>query len=451
MTKVLQFINMGYTLRRSRMGISEKVLMAKHASLQIRNFDETLRNELLLRILTQIKEESENIVMANNIDIAKAKSDNLDPVLCKRLLVDENKLQEIYTMIHSVISQPDLLYKTILKRELAPNLILSKRYVPFGTIGMIFESRPDALIQMAILCLKTGNSVILKGGSEALETNKILYKTIVQATMQYNSDWIQLIESHADVDELIKGTNKQTVDIVIPRGSKEFVAYIMKNATMPVLGHADGVCHLYIHPKANLTHTRDVIVDAKLQYPAGCNALECVLVDDQALIFLPKIIEPLVHAGVKFFVDKDIAQIFTSAQIPFSLANEDTWGTEFSNVVLAIRTVDDVNEATEHINMYGSGHTDIIMTQDEAVARHFQKMVDSSSVLWNCSSRFADGYRYGLGAEVGVSTSKIHARGPVGIEGIFSTQWIVDGDGHTVLPFIDGTEKFTHKNILTNE
>lgn len=431
--------------------VLEKILQARSASFRLRALDNNIRNQLLLDIVEALHLHGKDIIQANQKDTASAQESNLSIPLLQRLRFDDNKIDEVSTILLSVIEQPNYVYKDISTKEIASHLILKKRYVPLGVIGMIFESRPDALIQMAALCLKTANCVVLKGGKEAQETNRVLHQIIVDATKHIIKDWIQLLETRTEVDELIRAERSSSVDLIIPRGSNEFVSYIMNHANVPVLGHADGICHVYIHPKANLIIGRDILYDAKLQYPAVCNSVECLLIDDQALIFLPQLLHPLVSAGVTFYADSDASEILTSAQIPHTPADESSWGKEYSDTVLSIKTVDNVEEAISHINQYGSGHTDVIVTQDEQIARQFQDLVDAASVCWNCSSRFADGYRYGLGAEVGISTSKIHARGPVGLEGLMSTQWVLDGQGHIVKPFVDGTQKFTHIDISMQE
>lgn len=439
--------------------VIDKIRRARIASSHLKMLDTNKKNEYLEHIKKSILDNSDVIINANRMDLKNAEMTSLSSPLLKRLLCDEKKISEIIAMITAVIEQKDCVYQEIMRRALSENLILSKRYVPLGLIGMIFESRPDALVQMAILCLKTNNCVILKGGSEARETNKALYAIIANATGGINANananangsaidgWIQLMEERTEVDEMIRLKNNESVDLIIPRGSESFVQYIMQYARVPVLGHSDGVCHIYVEEHADMAMTADIIKDAKLQYPATCNAIECLLIDRAIISMIPRILAPSLEKGLILEVDEEISSVLTEHNIPHTIIESDAWGKEYTDVILAVKVVDNIAEAVNHINTYGSKHTDVIMTQDEPTARVFQNMVDSASVLWNCSTRFADGYRYGLGAEVGTSTSKIHARGPVGMEGLLSTQWVLDGKGHIVTPFCDGSEVFTHKDI----
>lgn len=422
----------------------DKIKEARKANAHLKMLDTNQKNALLEHIKQGILDNRDAIISANQRDLKKAEAESLAVPLVKRLVCDEKKIYEIISMIDAVIEKEDAVYKEIIRRELSEGLILSKRYVPIGVIGMIFESRPDALVQIAILCLKTNNCIVLKGGSEAHETNAILYQIIANATKQTIQGWIQLLKNRADVDEMIR-IEKDTVDLIIPRGSNAFVRYIMDNASVPVLGHSDGVCHMFVEKTADITMVSDVIMDAKLQYPAVCNALECVLIERAMIPMIPRMLSPSIDRGLLLEVDEESAKILSDDNIPHTII--DDWGKEYNDAILAVKVVDDIAEAIYHINRYGSKHTDVIMTQDKNAARMFQNMVDSASVLWNCSTRFADGYRYGLGAEVGISTSKIHARGPVGMEGLLSTQWVLDGNGHILAPFGEGNEIFTHKEI----
>lgn len=427
--------------------VIEKIRSAKQATMLLRLLNDQEKKDLLQSIHVHIENNASKITEVNTRDVERSKKEQLAPALLKRLECGEKKVKEILTMIEAVSKQKDLLYQTITKRELASGLVLTKRYVPLGTIGMIFESRPDALVQMAILCLKTSNAVVLKGGSEARETNAFLHRLIVEATHDKIQGWIQLLEDRSEVDGMIKSKGKDSVDIIIPRGSDTFVSYIMEHASVPVLGHADGICHMYVHEDANIQVAAEVLLDAKLQYAAVCNAVECLLVHEDRVSDIIQILNPSIAQGLELYVDESISNILSKADISHHVADESAWGREYNDAVLSVRAVHSLDEAVAHINHYGSGHTDIIMSTDEECAKTFQNMVDSSSVMWNCSSRFADGYRYGLGAEVGISTSKIHARGPVGAEGLLSTQWLLEGQGHVVAPFANGEKNFTHRDI----
>ncbi|MBA7695010.1 Gamma-glutamyl phosphate reductase [subsurface metagenome] len=332
--------------------------------------------------------------------------------------------------------------KTLLVRELDKGLVLRKNTVPIGVIGVIFESRPDALVQISSLCVKSGNVVILKGGSEALHSNRILFELIreaAEATDPVFKDTLHLVETREQIGELLE--LDRWIDLMIPRGSNELVRRIQENTRIPVLGHAEGICHLYVDREADLDMAVEVAYDAKCQYPAVCNAIETLLVHSGAAEeYLPRLADRL--EGVELRGDER-----TRGIIEARTAEESDWRAEYNDLILSIRMVDSLDEAVDHINTYGSHHTDSIITGSEAAARRFLADVDSSSVMWNCSTRFADGFRYGLGAEVGISTGKIHARGPVGLEGLTSSKYILEGDGQIVSGYADGSRRFTHRDL----
>ncbi len=428
------------------MTVQQKAKLARQGSYALRSLDASKRNSLLKNISSALQERSADIVAANKKDQENALKEALSEPLLKRLALSDESIQAMCQKLESVAAQEDLLYKNIAQRELAEGLVLRKRHVPLGVISMIFESRPDALLQIASLCLKTANGVLLKGGREALHSNRILFEILRSVTMAEAGEWVQLLETREEIQELLLLTDD--IDLVVPRGSKEFVAHIMRHSAIPVLGHADGVCHVYAHSDVELETGKQVLYDAKLQYTAVCNAAECLVLHSDLLIFLPQLLRPLAEAGVLFHADPPASEILSSAQIEHKKATEEDWGKEYLDKILAIKTVDTIQEAVQFINHHGSGHTDVILTKSSTEADYFKKSVDSASVMWNCSSRFADGYRYGLGAEVGISTSKIHARGPVGQEGLLSTQWTLDGQGHTVQAFETGDKTFTHKDMV---
>jgi len=345
--------------------------------------------------------------------------------------------------IQSLIALPDPVGEIRSATELDEGLELYRVTCPIGVIGVIFESRPDALVQISSLCLKSGNAVLLKGGSEASETNRALAQVISEATDAAGipNGWLQLLETRADVGELLKLDD--LVDLLIPRGSNEFVRYIMENSNIPVLGHADGICHVYVDADADVDMAVDVTVDSKCQYVAVCNAAETLLVHEGiAATFLPQVAARLAEHNVDLFGCER-----TCAIIDCSPASEEDWRTEYLDYRLAIRVVSDSDAAIAHINTYGSGHTDAIVTSSAKTAERFMALVDSGDVFWNCSTRFSDGFRYGLGAEVGISTNKIHARGPVGLDGLLIYKWLLKGNGQTVGPYADGSKEFTHKPI----
>ena len=334
--------------------------------------------------------------------------------------------------------------ETLCATELDTGLELFKVSCPIGVIGVIFESRPDALVQISSLCLKSGNAVLLKGGREAAHTNRTLADLISTAARQAGipDGWIGLMETRTDVQELL-GLD-HTIDLIIPRGSNAFVKHIMDNTRIPVLGHADGICHVYVDKTADLDMAIRITVDSKCQYVSVCNAAETLLVHaDVARDFLPGIQVALNANNVEI---RGCAQ--TSRYIDVIPATENDWNTEYLDHILSIKIVDSLEQAMDHINRYGSGHTDVIVSQDKQRADIFMHLVDTADVMVNCSSRFSDGFRFGLGAEVGISTNKIHARGPVGLEGLMIYQWRLSGNGHIVSDYAgQGSKPCTHKPL----
>ena len=310
-------------------------------------------------------------------------------------------------------------------------------------IGVVFESRPDALVQISALCLKSGNAVLMKGGSEALNTNRKLAQIVHDASVAAGAPvgWLQLMESRSDVSEMLK--LDEFIDLIIPRGSNAFVKYIMEHTDIPVMGHADGICHVYVDDAADVEMAVKIAVDSKTQYVSVCNAMETLLVHkDIAERFLPKAAEALRAKGVRLLGCEK-----TRGIIDAEPATDADWDTEYLDYVLSIKVVSSLDEAIAHINEHGSGHTDTIVTANPAHASRFTSFVDSADVFWNCSTRFADGFRFGLGAEVGISTGKIHARGPVGLEGLCTYKWILKGGGDIVADYADGIRHFTHRRF----
>lgn len=401
------------------------------------------RNGALSAVAEALKKKSKEIFAANEKDLIKAKTDDLPIPLIKRLRFDSSKLDECLAGIEGLIDLPDPLFKTLLKRELDQNLVLHKVTCPIGVIGVVFESRPDALIQIATLCLKSGNCVLLKGGSEAAETNKALYEVINQACVNSGipEGFLTLIENRADIGSLLKCHGD--IDLLIPRGSNAFVQYIMENTKIPVMGHADGICHTYVDENFDLEKAVSIIVDAKTQYVAVCNATETLLVHEAAAkMLIPPLFEELKKKDVRVKGDSAIQRLISCES-----ATEEDWSTEYLDYILSIKTVGGLDEAIAHINRYGSHHTDCIITENKEAAEKFMLYVDSAGVYHNCSTRFADGYRYGFGAEVGVSTGKLHARGPVGLEGMVTYKFRLFGDGHKVDDYATGVKKFNFKDL----
>lgn len=423
------------------MRISEMAGKAKSASIKLAAVETKIKNAALAQIAKALKAESTPIISANRADIAEAEKNDLARGLLKRLKFDEAKIADVCEGIDSLIKLDDPVGRTISAIELDKGLELYRVSCPIGVIGVVFESRPDALVQISTLCLKSGNAVLLKGGSEAANTNRALAEIIAQASVAAGlpAGWIQLLETREDVAEML--ALDEYIDLVIPRGSNEFVRYIMDSTNIPVLGHAEGICHVYVAGDADMDMASNIVVDSKCQYSAVCNAVETLLVDAAiAEKFLPKVRAALEARDVSI---RGCAG--TRAIIDVKPATEDDWRTEYLDLVLSVKVVDGLDEAIAHINKYGSHHTDAIVTADEQKAAKFMDLVDSADVFSNCSTRFSDGYRFGLGAEVGISTNKIHARGPVGLEGLLIYKWKLIGTGQIVADYAEGRKKFSHR------
>jgi glutamate-5-semialdehyde dehydrogenase len=425
------------------MDITTAAKAAKKAAIHLSAIGIDLKNKALQAIADKMWAHKAEILQANEKDRAFSRQNNLAEPLLKRLKFDEKKLTETISGIESLISLPDPVGVTLSARELDEGLELYQVTCPIGVIGVIFESRPDALVQISTLCLKSGNGVLLKGGSEAAHTNRALADVIVAASESAGipAGWLQLLETREDVNKMLK--MDESIDLLVPRGSNEFVKFIMDNSNIPVLGHADGICHVYVDEDADLPMAKNIVVDAKCQYVAVCNAAETLLVHEAvAGEFLPMVQKALSQYEVELR-----GCLKTGAIITVKPATEEDWRTEYLDTILSVKVVASAEEAIEHINTYGSGHTDAIVTANQSTAEHFMKLLDSGNVFWNCSTRFSDGFRYGLGAEVGVSTSKIHARGPVGLEGLVIYKWQIRGSGQIVKDYAEGTRTFTHRPL----
>jgi len=425
------------------MRINNIAVSAKNASIRLAAAGTELKDRALNEIAVNLENKKDRIIAANEADLERSEKENLALPLLKRLKFDAAKINDVIEGINSLIKLPDPVGQTIAATEMDRGLELYKVSCPIGVIGVIFESRPDALVQISTLGLKSGNSVLLKGGSEARETNKILAEIITAATEKAGipSGWLQLLETRTDVNEMLK--LDELIDLIIPRGSNSFVRYIMDNSRIPVLGHADGVCHCYVHRDADLDMAVKVAVDSKIQYAAACNAAETLLVDREiAGAFLPRINEAFEQKKVEILGCDKARGIIGAAP-----ASDDDWGTEYLDYKISVKVVAHLDEAIEHINTYGSGHTDAIITKDQGAAKKFMSLVDSGNVFWNCSTRFSDGFRYGLGAEVGISTNKIHARGPVGLEGLLIYKYKLVGSGQIVDDYSNRLKSFTHQKM----
>ena len=423
-----------------------QVTEAQRAALKLANVGEAERNAALRSIADSIREREDEILAANAEDVEAAEEmlerGEYTQALVDRLRLDGAKIEDIAGMVESVAEQDDPLGATLEARELDEDLELYRVAVPIGVVATVFESRPDALVQIAALALKSGNAVILKGGSEAKASNRVLYEIVREATAELPVGWAQLIEAPEEVDRLLE--LDEQVDLVMPRGSSEFVSYIQDNTQIPVLGHTEGVCHVYVDSEADLEMAEDIAFDAKVQYPAVCNAVETLLVNESiAADFLPGLVERYEAAGVELRGDGATREI-----VDVGAATAADWRTEYGDLELSIKVVSDVYEAIEHVNENGSKHTESIVTEDTDAAEAFMTGIDAASVFHNASTRFADGYRYGLGAEVGISTGKIHARGPVGLEGLTTYKYYLEGDGHLVASYSgEDALPFTHREL----
>ena len=402
-----------------------------------------MRNDALARIGEALRAHADEIFAANALDLAAAEEAGVAAAVVGRLRFDEHKLEDVCAGIEGLIGLPDPVGRTLLRRELDEGLVLERISCPIGVIGVIFEARPDALVQISTLCLKSGNCAILKGGSETMRTNKALFEVIHKAAIEADLPEACLFQAEAreEISELLGCYG--LVDLLIPRGSNAFVRYIMDNTKIPVMGHADGICHIYVDKDADVELAVRVCVDAKIQYTAACNAVETLLVDRAiAPTFLPAAVEALAAEGVEVRGDEE-----TCAIVDVKPATDEDWDTEYLALIVSIKLVDGVDEAIDHINRHGSHHTDAIMTNNAETAERFMRLVDSAGVYQNCSTRFADGFRYGFGAEVGISTSKLHARGPVGLDGLVTYKYKLYGSGQIVGDYATGKASFHHRDL----
>ena len=424
--------------------VRRAAVKAKEAALVLQGLSTGSKNQALTDIRSALEKNKAGIFAANARDLERAKKENLASPLAKRLVFDERKLGMTLDGLASLIGLEDPVGKTLSALELEKGFELYKVTCPIGVIGIIFESRPDALVQIGSLCLKSGNAVLMKGGREAKETNEILARLIHDTAVAAGlpAGWLQLLESREDVSALLK--LEGLVDLIIPRGSNEFVRHIMNNTSIPVMGHADGICHMYVAEDADHEMAVRLTVDGKTQYVAVCNALETLLVHASiAPSFLPAVKNALEEKHVAIRGCENTRKI-----IDCQAAAEKDWGTEYLDYILSIKVVDGLEAAVDHINTYGSKHTDSIVTADKKKADYFLTFVDSANVFWNASTRFSDGFNFGLGAEVGISTNKLHARGPVGMEGLLIYKWKLLGNGQAMADFAGpDARKFTHKKL----
>lgn len=425
------------------MNIREEARKMKLTAPVLAATSNTTRNAALEAIAVALEAEQAAIFAANAEDLAAADANGVTGATRKRLRFDEGKLRDCIAGLRQLETLKDPLNKITLARELDAGLRLYRTTVPIGVIGVIFEARPDALVQIASLCVKSGNCAILKGGRETANTNRVLFDLIKDAVVRAGlpENCLLQAEAHSEIDELL--ACDQDVDLLIPRGSNKFVRYIMENTRIPVMGHSSGICHIYADKACDQQKAIPIIVDAKTQYAAACNAVETLLVDRAiAPVFLPKAAEALAAAGVTLRGTAEAAAI-----VPMEVMAEEDFATEYGDLILSVKLVDGVEEAISHINAFGSHHTDAILTEDHETAARFLQMVDSAGVYHNCSTRFADGFRYGFGAEVGISTGKIHARGPVGLEGLVTYKYKLFGEGQIVGDYASGKKQFHHRDF----
>lgn len=421
---------------------------AKNSSYLLASLSEEVKNNALLTVAENIKNNKDLILAENKKDLEEAQKliekGELTNALYNRLKLDEDKINVIIKGIHDVINLEDPVNKVLASTELDEGLVLNKISCPIGVIGVIFESRPDVVPQIAALAIKSANAVILKGGREANYSNEVLIKVINEGLSKiegFPKSAVNLIKTREDVKEMLK--MDEYIDLIIPRGSNSLVKYIQENTKIPVLGHADGICHVYIDQFADVQKAIKVSIDSKIQYPAACNAVETLLVHSGiAKEVLPELINRYKREEVLIKGDEFILNLVSDIE----KATEEDWATEYTDKILSIKVVENINEAINHINKYGSGHTDCIITENEQNMNLFMNLVDSSGVYCNASTRFADGFRYGFGAEVGISTNKTHARGPVGLDGLTIYKYRLYGKGQVVAEYSGKNAKeFTHK------
>lgn len=420
------------------MNIEKITQKMKEAAPQVAASSLDMRNTVLGKVADSLVANKDKIFAANEEDMEAAKTAGIAAPVQKRLKFNEGKLNDVVNGIKQLITLSDPVGKIQLERELDEGLKLYRISCPIGVIGIIFEARPDALVQIASLCLKSGNCAVIKGGKETARTNKVLFDIIHGAAIEAGMPEYCLFQAelHSEIDELLACAG--TVDLLIPRGSNNFVKYIMEHTQIPVMGHTDGICHIYVDKDYDEVKAIPVIVDAKTQYTAACNSVETVLADRSiAKTFLPKLAEALKAAGVKIRGTEEVSEI-----IDCEVMGENEFNTEYLDLIISIKCVDGVNEAIAHINKFGSHHTDCIITENKETAAVFMQMVDSAGVYCNCSTRFADGFRYGFGAEVGISTAKIHARGPVALEGLVTYKYNLYGEGQIVGDYADRKKQF---------
>ena len=407
---------------------------AKEASLKIADLSTEIKNKALIQIADEIEAHKNEIFEANKTDLTDAEklvqNGKLSKSTFNRLKLDDNKMRDMIQGIRDVAKLEDPVNKKLLVRELDSDLTLYKVSCPIGVLGIIFEARPDVIAQISSLAIKSANAVILKGGKESINTNKTILSVInsaLEKVQEFPKNVVQQVFTHEDVAQMLKCD--KYINLIIPRGGNKLVKFIKENTKIPVLGHADGICHIFVDETAELDMAIKIVTDAKTQYPSACNSVETLLIHEK----FPKI-------------DNLLAALQLS-EIQL-INNPESWSHEYGDKILSFKLVKNVDEAIEHINTYGSGHTDSIITKNIENAENFMNKVDSAGVYFNASTRFADGFRYGFGAEVGISTNKTHARGPVGLDGLTIYKYKLIGSGNIVKDYVDGTKRFHHKDLI---
>ena len=424
---------------------------AREASRKLALLSGETRKASLLAIADALEENGERILAANAKDCADAEkllsTGEMTPALLSRLWIKASGIAEMAARVREVANLPDPVGKRLAATELDEGLILHKESCALGVIAVVFESRPDVVPQIASLALKSGNAVLLKGGAEAANSNESIVAVWRETLCRFPDvprESIHLLQSRSDVMELLRLQGE--VDLLIPRGSKEFVAFMEQNSRIPVLSHGEGICHVFVDRAADLSRAVRVTLDSKVQYPAACNSVETLLVHkDIAAAFLPRVVAELRRANVEVRGCPRVLALLPEAKLVPAI--EKDWSTEYSDLILSVKIVDTLEQGLEHIHRYGSRHTECIVTEDQAVAERFLQEVDAAGVFHNASTRFADGYRYGLGAEVGISNGKLHARGPMGIEGLTTYKYKLRGNGHIVAEYSSGVRHFNHKPL----
>lgn len=406
---------------------------AKLASICAQKLSNELKNLALKKIAASLNARKEEVFEANQKDMQEAKEllamGEITQAIYNRLKLDDNKMRDMIQGLLDISELPDPVNKKIFERELDDGLILTKVSCPIGVLGIIFEARPDVISQISALAIKSSNAVILKGGKESINTNKVILSIIngaLDEIEEFPKNMLNQVFSREDVKYMLEAD--KYIDLIIPRGGNSLVQFIKSNTKIPVLGHADGICHIFVDETADLEMAKKIVIDAKTQYPSACNAVETLLISD------------------KFKYTQELLLALQNADIKL-VSEPESWHKEYSDRILAYKYVSSIQEAIQHINEYGSGHTESIITSDKENAELFMDLVDSAGVYHNASTRFADGFRYGFGAEVGISTNKTHARGPVGMDGLVIYKYKLRGSGNIVLDYVKGDKNFTHKDL----